>query len=396
MKNLATEGPPPYQVVTRHAVYPEFGHDDAARFNFLANVNRFLGAEVLPGNQLAYEQRVKPRFEHEQGRPPRDRHEVRRAMADDPVYQTWSALRRTTMEMRQQNGRLLVLGQLDRLNEKAAELNRNADTLQLDPSVPVPRYIAGVDHHCMPGSYHTALADDDVSAAANYDCGFFATTTGLYGRLNDGPGQGVAAWLRENPPAQSPRRILDIGCGIGHNTLPIAQLYPEAEVVAIDVAAPMLRYGHARAKALGVDNVRFEQRNVEDLADAEESYDLVLTMMMLHETSGTAIKKLMRQTHRLLGNNGLALHLEQPQYEGMDPYEQFMRDWDAHNNNEPFWTTMHDLNLTQLATDAGFDADDCFEDVVEAVIDEDLLPPGPPGEDFGRAPRWLLFGTRKR
>ena len=34
------EIPPPYTAVTRHAVFPEPRHDEAARFNFLANFNK--------------------------------------------------------------------------------------------------------------------------------------------------------------------------------------------------------------------------------------------------------------------------------------------------------------------------------------------------------------------
>ena len=42
------------------------------------------------------------------------------------------------------------------------------------------------------------------------------------------------------------------------------------------------------------------------------------------------------------------LHLEQPQYsDDMPLYEQFIRDWDAFNNNEPFWSAMHALDLKQ-------------------------------------------------
>ena len=46
-------------------------------------------------------------------------------------------------------------------------------------------------------------------------------------------------------------RILDLGCGVGHGTLPYADAFPEAELHAIDVAQPMLRYAFGRANAMG-------------------------------------------------------------------------------------------------------------------------------------------------
>ena len=105
--------PPPYSLVGKHGVSPDFTHDERARFNFLAQLNTHLAAHVVPGNARAYETRVKPAFEAEHGRAPLDRHEVRQAMLRDSHFQTWSALRRSSMELRQQNGREVVLRQLD-------------------------------------------------------------------------------------------------------------------------------------------------------------------------------------------------------------------------------------------------------------------------------------------
>ena len=43
----------------------------------------------------------------------------------------------------------------------------------------------------------------------------------------------VVGWVNAERPDWSPRRILDIGCTIGHNAVPIAQAFPDAEVIAI-------------------------------------------------------------------------------------------------------------------------------------------------------------------
>ena len=118
-------------------------------------------------------------------------------MNKDPFHQIWSASKRNSMEMRQQNGRAMVLRQLDELDAKARALNESVpDTLELNPDVQVPRYQAAVDIHCMPGSYHGEERPGDVSAGANYDCGIFATTAGGLGALSDGGG---AATYSEPP-----------------------------------------------------------------------------------------------------------------------------------------------------------------------------------------------------
>lgn len=397
----AATAPPSWRQVGRHGVFPEATHDEVARFDALTRLNLHLSQAVLPGVKRAWESRVKPAFEAEHRRPPVDRHEVRRAMQRDLYYQFWSALRRNTMEQRQQAGRSVVFRQLAALRERADALNAGAPTLQLDASVEQPRYQRAVDIHCMPGSYHTETVERDIAPGANYDSGIFVTTAGMLGRWSDGGGQAVVDWLRRHRPGWTPRRILDIGCTIGHNVVPLAQAFPEAEVVAVDTAAPVLRYGHARAKSLGVGNVVFRQASGEALPDADGSYDLVTTAMFWHETSHRALPRILREVHRVLAPGGLTLHLEQPQYAGMDPFEAFMRDWDAYNNNEPYWTRMHELDLRELITQAGFDADAYFETTMQAKVDRELFPAplGTDGagaqEDYGRTPMWTAFGAAK-
>ncbi len=388
--------PPSWQHVGRHELFPEAGHDDVARFDFLANLNGFVSGTLAPKVRSAYEQEVKPAFEQEQGRAPRDRHEVRKAMTGNTSYQIWSAARRCSMEMRQQTGRRLVLGQIDALLDKAAK--RNAEPgLKLDPHIQQPRYAAAVDIHCMPGGYHSELTANDISAGANYDCGIFATTGGMLGRYNDGGGQALARWLQREHADFKPKRILDIGCTVGHNIVPLAQAFPEAEVIAVDTAAPVLRYGHARARSMGVDNITFRQASGEQLDYPDGHFDLITTSMFWHETSAKALPRIMNEIHRLLAPGGLTVHLEQPQYhEGMDPFEQFMRDWDAFNNNEPFWSVMHSYHLGDMMRAAGFSDDEYFETGIRAWVDADIFPEAGKGEeDYGRSAQWTAFGAWK-
>ena len=388
--------PPSWQHVGRHAVFPQSAHDDTARFDFLANLNGYLSTRLSPKVRESYETRVKPACEQREGRAPESRHEVRKAMAADPVYQTWSALRRNTMEMRQQAGRGMVLRQLGPLIDKVRQINETSPGLQLDPSVQVPRYVSAVDIHCMPGGYHTELVPGDVLAPANYDSGIFATTGGMLGRWNDGGGQALAQWLKKEHPQFKPRRILDLGCTVGHNAVPLAQAFPDAEVIAIDVAAPMLRYAHARARSLGVENINFRQANAEALDYPDGHFDLISTAMFWHESSSKAMPRKLKEIHRLLADGGLTAHLEQPQYTGMDVYEQFVRDWDTYNNNEPFWGVMHEYDLRKMMADAGFDPARYFETTARGVVDRDIFPEaGSDGEDYGRAALWTMFGAWK-
>ncbi len=376
--------------IGRHEVVPEVKHDEAARLTVISHLNAFLSGQVAPTVKADYDANVVPEFTAANGRAPADRHEVREAMESRTSYQLWSTLRRNTMEMRQQTGRSIVLRQAAELAEKAAAVSNNAATLKLNPALEIPEYVAVGDQHLMPGGYAGELIDGDVSGAANYDIGLFATLGGGAGPWNNLAGRTLVSWMQKTHPDFQPKRILDLGCGMGHNTLPLRDVFPDAEIVAVDVAAPMLRYGHARAQSLGVNDVQFIQADANDTGFEDGSFDLVFTTMVLHETSAEAVAKLFSECQRLLRDGGLTVHLEQPPYRRFDVYEQFMRDWDGRNNNEPFWSKLHELSLPEELVAAGFDAGTVFED--NAIADG--FEEAGEEEDFGRAPNWYVVGAR--
>ncbi len=377
--------PLPWHQIAQHDMLVETTHDERARLDTIAHLNVFAAQRLAPTVKTAFERK---------GMNPADRHEVRQAMERDPAFRAWSLVRRNTMEMRQKTGREIVGRQRTALRDKADQLNSapqdKRSTLRLDPHLDVPRYVSGVDQHLMQGGYTAEWLDRDVSNAANYDAGMFATVGGSAGPYNDAAGRALCDWLSREFPAFIPSRIVDLGCGLGHNTLPLCELFPSAEIVAIDVAAPMLRYGHARARSLGIDDIEFRQEDATHTSLPTGSADLVFSTMVLHETSHEALPKLLRESYRLLRGGGLCIHLEQPPYRGLSPFEQFMRDWDGRYNNEPFWSSLHESDLQQMMIKAGFDSELVFE---TRCVAPSWQSSKPTEEDFGRAPAWYAVGA---
>ena len=149
--------------------------------------------------------------------------------------------------------------------------------------------------------------------------------------------------------------MLDLGCTIGGSVTFWASQEPNTEFHAIDVGAPCLRYGHARAKALG-SAVHFSQQNAEKTNFPDASFDVVTSHILLHETSRTAIQNIFKECYRLLKPGGVMLHLDLPQVFGQNPLEGFLWEWEIYNNNEHFYGQLRELDTTEVAKKAGFDA----------------------------------------
>lgn len=72
-------------------------------------------------------------------------------------------------------------------------------------------------------------------------------------------------------------RVLDLGCGDGTTAVPAAQR--GASVTGIDIAENLVAAGNARAKGLGLLNLRIQQGDACDLVGVpDNTFDLVVTM----------------------------------------------------------------------------------------------------------------------
>lgn len=331
-------------------------HDEANRQAYTATLRMHVLTAIGDGLKDVYDHRVAPAFEKEHGRPFKDGREAMKAMLDDNYGKTWSSMIHTCQEMVWDSVRPAVERAQPDFNESVRGLNAQYGSLELDPSVEVPRYISASDIHLMPGNYHTERDGDDASAGALFDRGLYIYQGGFAGPLCDNNGRSQAEVIKRRWPEFKPAKILDLGCTVGNNTLPYADVFPDSELHAIDVAAPCLRYGHARAEALGVP-CHFHQMNAEHTSFEDESFDLVVSCILFHETSRTSMHNILAESHRLLKPGGLMLHMEVPRTDGLGPYDQFRLDWDTYYNNEPYLSTWMRTDVNEACVKAGFDAD---------------------------------------
>ncbi len=353
-----------------HAALPRANHDERARQEFTKSLKQFVQQGLLPGLTPVYQNRAAKAFEKEHGKPPADRWDIRKAMVKDLYFQHYAATNRIAQELLWESVIGSVERQLPELEKAVAELSASsAATLESDTAFPVPRYISELDIHCMPGGYASEVSGQDIAQGAVYDRGVYLYSMGYGGPNNDDMGRSVCNYLKRNMPGFTPRRILDMGCTVGHSTVPYKELFPDAEVIGIDVGGPCIRYAHARAKALGQD-ISFMQRNAEDTGFEAGSFDLIVSHILLHETSGQAMPRIFRECHRLLKPGGLMIHADLPPFDLMDPFTQFILDNETYYNNEPFWGAMRDKDQIGMARDAGFPVETIRFDTAPMAIME--------------------------
>ena len=88
-----------------------------------------------------------------------------------------------------------------------------------------------------------------------------------------GSGEALVASLDIRPGMD----VLDLGSGDGTTAVPAAQL--GANVLGVDIAANLVAAGNERARALGLENLRFQEGDASNLADLDDdSFDLVVSI----------------------------------------------------------------------------------------------------------------------
>jgi SAM-dependent methyltransferase len=72
-------------------------------------------------------------------------------------------------------------------------------------------------------------------------------------------------------------RILDLGSGDGTTAVPAARL--GAKVLGVDIAGNLVAAGNARARSLGLTNLRFQEGDASDLNELDDnSFDMVVSI----------------------------------------------------------------------------------------------------------------------
>lgn len=145
-----------------------------------------------------------------------------------------------------------------------------------------------LDRRRVRDSFERAAAEYDQSAVLQHEIG-----TRLLERLD---------YVRI-----APQRVLDAGTGTGRALAPLARRYPQARVVALDLAHSMLRTARQGARAWWHlrDAHDYICGDVEQLPLANASVDLIYSNLVLQWCND--LDRVLAQTHRVLRPQGLLM-----------------------------------------------------------------------------------------
>lgn len=264
-------------------------------------------------------------------------------VSQTPLYQWFAFVERHYQRMKYSDPRWGLAATFEQCEDWVRERLAAADSspwLELNPQLPIPAYYREIDIHQHPGNL----------VGADYDGLMYqASATSIHPNTrrfeaHERFGDRVLASGRF-------RSVLNMGCGFGKCTFPIASRLPDATVTGIDLSGPCLRLAAVTLAETGLSNVRFAQRDALRSGYADGSFDLITSTQLLHELPVDDIRLVLRESFRLLEPGGQVMHLD---FRPRGRWMEFLIDGHAVRNNEGFMPAFNRLDMHEAMQEAGF------------------------------------------
>lgn len=237
--------------------------------------------------------------------------------------------------------------------------------LHLDPDLPLPKYWRGVDFHRTAGGWdaeeHTGYIHAEI----------------VHRKMVEKIFPGGIVKTREMTAAKAPQAayadILEMGCSTGHFTQALATIYPDAQITGVELSRRGLEHCARVANARGAA-WRLYQRPAEDTRLAPDSFDLVASYILLHEVPAATVQEIFNEAFRVLKPGGDLLMADVTRFADMGKLAVWRQDLIARMGGEPFWRETAQLDLAEIAANAGFEnvtATGIFPHIVQGIKPRD-------------------------
>src|SRR5262245_3053502 len=86
----------------------------------------------------------------------------------------------------------------------------------------------------------------------------------------------IATLFGMTPPTVPRARVLEIGCGLGANLIPMADGLPEGTFLGIDLSERQVAEGRATIEAVGLTNVELRPMDIRDAGAELGTFDYII------------------------------------------------------------------------------------------------------------------------
>jgi SAM-dependent methyltransferase/methyltransferase-like protein len=117
----------------------------------------------------------------------------------------------------------------------------------------------------------------------------------------------VARLFGMRPVPVNGARVLEIGCGVGMNLMPLAERFPEARFLGIDLSASQIAAGRQVVESVGLANVELRALDLTKLDESVGKFDYVIAHGVYSWVPPAVAERLLAVVKERLAPQGVAL-----------------------------------------------------------------------------------------
>ncbi|MGE4592457.1 methyltransferase regulatory domain-containing protein [Alcaligenes sp.] len=101
-------------------------------------------------------------------------------------------------------------------------------------------------------------------------------------------------------------RVLELGCAAGGNLIPFAILYPQAQIVGVDLSSVQINQGQDLLKHMGIENVQLHAISISDITPEFGQFDYIIVHGVFSWVPPEVRQDILRVCRENLSPEGLA------------------------------------------------------------------------------------------